>query len=117
MIVPSEDVAQTRSAKRGFGGAVAVAAVGAAACGVCCALPFALPAVVLAGAGGAMAWLNEARGVFAIVGVPLVVLAWVWVGQNSARTGRRPARSTLVAMVTASIVAVAGVGLQLAALC
>jgi hypothetical protein len=40
-------------------GAVSVAALttaaGAVACGVCCVLPFALPVVAAAGAGGALA--------------------------------------------------------------
>lgn len=37
--------------------AAGVAAAGALVCAACCVLPFALPAAVLAVAGGALAWL------------------------------------------------------------
>ena len=49
-------VAPKRKAKAT--GPIALVSVGAVACGICCALPFALPAVVLAGSGGALAWIG-----------------------------------------------------------
>jgi hypothetical protein len=42
-------------------------AAGAVACGVCCVLPFALPAVVAAGAGGTLAWVGRAHGTMTLI--------------------------------------------------
>lgn len=94
-------------------GAVALITVGAVACGVCCALPFALPAVALAGSGGALAWIGGTQGILAIVAAALVLLAWAWVGVTSARSKRRPANSTLVAMGLVTIVLAGGLIVQL----
>lgn len=107
----SDVIHQTRKNKAK--GAIALASIGAVACGVCCALPFAVPAVALAGSGGALAWLGGAQGVFSVVAVALVGLAWAWVGITSARSKRRPARATLVAMGAISLVLVAGLAVQL----
>jgi len=49
-----------RGAKRIASTAATTTAIGAIACGVCCVLPFALPAVALAGTGGVIAWLGQA---------------------------------------------------------
>ena len=43
--------------ERAARGAALTVAAGAVACGVCCVLPFALPAVALASSGGIIAWL------------------------------------------------------------
>jgi hypothetical protein len=39
----------------------AAAATGALACGVCCVLPFALPAAILALSGGFFAWFGSLK--------------------------------------------------------
>ena len=97
-------------------GALALVSAGAVACGVCCALPFALPAVALAGSGGALAWIGGAQGVLAIVAGALVLLAWVWVGVTSARSKRRPANSTLIALSVVTFVLLVGLIVQVAPL-
>lgn len=95
-------------------GAVALISFGAVACGVCCALPFALPAVALAGSGGALAWIGGTQGLLAIVAAALVALAWIWVGVTSARSRRRPANATLIAMGLVTLVLASGLVVQLA---
>jgi hypothetical protein len=70
--------------------AAVVSATGAVACGVCCVLPLALPAVVLAGAGSILAWFAGA-------------FAWGWVWWESARSRARPATSTLYLMALATV--------------
>lgn len=74
---------------------------GAVACGVCCVLPFALPATVLANTGTLLAWLVSAHVWVTLLAIASVVGAWAWIAWQSRRTGRRPAISTLV-MMTAS---------------
>lgn len=84
------------------GGAAALAAAGALACGVCCVLPFALPAAVLAVGGGALAWF-AGMAPWVTGGAVIAVLgAWLWVGRQSLRTRCRPARATLATLLAAS---------------
>lgn len=98
--------------RRSPGVAAGTAAVAALACGVCCVLPFALPAVALATVGGVLAAFARvywwALGV-AVVAVVAVAAAWLWVAWQSARTRRRPARATLRAMVIATLLLAAAV--------
>lgn len=97
-------------------GAIALVSIGAVACGVCCALPFAMPAVALAGAGGALAWLGGAQAILLVVAVVLVLSAWLWIGLRSALSKRRPARATVIALSIATAVLVGGIALQAEAL-
>lgn len=92
-----------RGASRFASTAATTTAVGAIACGVCCVLPFALPAVVLAGTGGVIAWLGQAFWGALYSAGTLVAIAWAWVAVGSIRTGRRPARSTVRAMLVATV--------------
>jgi hypothetical protein len=81
----------------------AVAAAGAVACGVCCVLPFALPAAILAISGGALAWFGSLLPwVRAVAGVAVIV-GWLWVGWQTRRTQLRPARSTWLTMSAATV--------------
>lgn len=92
-----------RGASRFASTAATTTAIGAIACGVCCVLPFALPAVVLAGTGGVIAWFGQAFwGALYSAGV-LVTIAWAWVAVSSIRTRRRPAPSTIRAMLVATV--------------
>lgn len=85
-------------------GAVAVTATTAAlACGVCCVLPFAIPAAVLGSAGGVLAWFAEAYRWLTPVALIAVTSGWAWVGYQSWLTHRFPAPSTLLAMTIATI--------------
>jgi hypothetical protein len=95
---------------RSPGVAAGTAAVAALACGVCCVLPFALPAVALAGFGGIVAALAQIFWWALGVAVIAVVAAWSWVIWRSVKTGRRPAAATLRAMIAATALLVAAAG-------
>jgi len=82
--------------------AAGVGAAGALTCAACCILPFALPAAVLATAGGALAWLASIYKGAIIAAVVLVAAAWLWVAWQSLRTRRRPAVTTTLVMLAAS---------------
>lgn len=91
-----------RGAPRLASTAATTTAVGAIACGVCCVLPFAVPAVALAGTGGLIAGLGQAFwGALYLAGA-LVAIAWAWIATSSVRTGRRPAPATVRAMLVAT---------------
>jgi hypothetical protein len=60
-------------------------AVGALACGVCCALPFMLPAVALGSAGGLLAWFGSAKVAVTGVAILMVIAVWLWVWRRSAQ--------------------------------
>ena len=80
-----------------------VSAAGAVACGIYCVLPLALPAVVLAGAGGVLAWFAGAFPWMIGVAVVAVAAAWGGVWWESARARARPAASTLYLMALATV--------------
>ena len=100
------DVAKSQSlpqrGSRIAGGAAVVAALGALACGVCCVLPFALPADILAISGGALAWFAGAQVWVTALAAAAGAGGWLWVAVQTVRTRRRPARSTLLAMAVAT---------------
>lgn len=84
-------------------GAVAVtASTAAVACGVCCVLPLALPAVMLASVGGTLALFANAYRWLVPVAMLAVTAGWLWTGWQSLSTKRRPARRTLVLMLFAT---------------
>jgi hypothetical protein len=92
-----------RGATRLASTAATTTAIGAIACGVCCVLPFALPAVALAGTGGVIAWFGQAFWWALYTAGALVTLAWTWVAVITVQTKRRPAPSTLRAMLLATV--------------
>jgi cytochrome bd-type quinol oxidase subunit 1 len=84
-------------------GAVAVTASSAAlACGVCCVLPFALPAAMLTSLGGVFAWFADVYRWMVPLAVLAVAAGWLWVGWQSWSIKRQPARRTLVVMAFAT---------------
>ena len=83
-------------------GAVVAAAGTAAACAACCVLPIAVPALALAGFGGVIAAFAGARPWLGPLAAAGVAVAWLWVGWDSWRTRRRPARATAVLMLLAT---------------
>lgn len=102
---PSPDAMPGASGQRGTraAGLTAVTlATGALACGACCVLPFALPAAMLAGAGGLLAWFAGARGSVTGLAILAVIGAWGWIAWQTARTRRRAAASTLYVMAAAT---------------
>ncbi|ODT81447.1 MAG: hypothetical protein ABS76_11410 [Pelagibacterium sp. SCN 64-44] len=85
------------------GAVAATASTAALACGVCCVLPFALPAAILGSVGGVLAWFADAYRWLTPVAVVAVAAGWGWVGYQSWRSRRSPARLTIAVMVFATI--------------
>jgi len=84
--------------------AVAITASSAAlVCGVCCVLPFALPAAMLGSVGGVLAWFAGAHSWLTPIAVLAVGTGWAWVGYQSWQLRRRPARLTILVMTFATI--------------
>jgi hypothetical protein len=79
----------------------AVAAVGAVACGVCCVLPFALPAAVLAVSGGVLAWFGSLMPWVRAVAVIAVSGGWLWVSCVQISLGRQHNRSPIFTVAMA----------------
>jgi hypothetical protein len=99
-VIPSGTTGVSRAASV----AALTTAAGAVACGVCCVLPFALPAVAAAGAGGTLAWVGRAHGAMTAIASAIVVAAWISVVAQSRRARKRPASATVYAMVIATAV-------------
>jgi hypothetical protein len=97
--------AETLVGTRAAGIAAVTLATGAVACGACCVLPLALPAVVLAGTGTALAWLAAAHAWITPVAILVVASAWGWIGWLTVRTRRKPAPSTVYLMAAATMLA------------
>jgi hypothetical protein len=76
---------------------------GAVACGVCCVLPFALPATILASTGSLLAWFVKLHVWVTILAILSVVGAWGWITWQTRRTRRKPATSTLFMMGAATV--------------
>jgi hypothetical protein len=84
-------------------------AAGAVACGVCCVLPFAFPAVAAATTGGVLAWFAGAHTWATALAAVIVVGAWISVGVQSHRAQRSPSRATVYTMACATAVLVLAV--------
>ena len=76
---------------------------GAVACGVCCVLPFALPATILASTGSLLAFLVKMHVWVTILAILSVAGAWGWIAWQTRRTRRKPAKSTLFMMGAATM--------------
>jgi hypothetical protein len=83
-------------------GAATVTALAAVACTACCLLPFTLPAVLLAAAGGSIAALDHAHGWITKLAIGAAICAWLWIGWQVGRTRRPAARSTMAFMILAT---------------
>ncbi len=87
--------------------AAAMTALAAAACTACCLLPFTLPAVIFAGAGGFIAMLDHAHGWVTRLAVFVVLCAWLWIGWQVRKTRRRATRLTVAMMILATLLTAA----------
>ena len=76
---------------------------GAVACGVCCVLPFALPAAVLASTGSLLAMFVKMHVWVTILAILSVAAAWGWIAWQTRRTRRKPAISTLFMMGASTV--------------
>ena len=95
---------ETRASGNRAAGAVAVTASTAAlACGVCCVLPFALPAVMLGSVGGLLSWFANAYRWLTPIAVLAVVAGRLWIAYQSYSTRCWPVRLTLVIMGFATL--------------
>jgi hypothetical protein len=86
------------------GASATVAAVGALVCGICCVLPFALPAAALAITGGVLGWFAKATPWAMHIAFLAVLGSWTWVLVQTVQTKRRPARSTVLTLGVATAV-------------
>lgn len=77
----------TPSPERAGSAAAATVAIGAVACGVCCVLPFALPAVVIASSGGVLAVFAQVFWGALYLAAVMVTGAWLLVLADTRRTG------------------------------
>ena len=84
-------------------GAATMTALAAVACTACCLMPFTLPAVLLAAAGGSIAVLDHAHGWMTKLAIGVVVCAWLWTGWQVARTRQPLARATMGFMLLATL--------------
>jgi hypothetical protein len=92
------------STDRLIGASAALTATGALACGVCCVLPFALPAALLAVSGGVLGWFAKATPWAMSIALFAVLAGWTWVVLQSVQTKRQPARSTSFTIGLATLV-------------
>ena len=79
-------------------------AAGAVACGVCCVLPFAFPAVAAAGTGTVLAWFARVHSWATALAAVIVAGSWLAIGLQSRRAPRSPARATVYVMTLATAV-------------
>lgn len=73
------------------------------ACSACCVLPVALPAVALALGATTLSWVEAAHGWLTIGAVVMLLAAWGLVWRQSARSGRRTARATILMLGVATV--------------
>ena len=97
-----------RTGKKVGATAAAVATV-ALACGVCCVVPLAIPAIGLGGFGAALAWFGAAHAAITMVATALVLFGWVWVLRDATRRTVRPSASTLWLMGVATLALAAAI--------
>ena len=91
---------------RAVGTIAATVSVGALACGVCCVLPLAIPVAMLGSFGAVIAWFAQAYSWLTPIAIIAVLAGWLWVAYQSRRSGKRPAKATLVIMGIATVMMV-----------
>ncbi|HLZ39790.1 MAG TPA: hypothetical protein VKQ11_02450 [Candidatus Sulfotelmatobacter sp.] len=99
-----KETLKIKAPERAARAAALTVAAGAVACGVCCVLPFALPAVALASAGGVIAWFSGVQLWATVLAAIIVAAAWIWIVVQSVRANAKPARSTIYMMGIATSV-------------
>ncbi|WFU14030.1 hypothetical protein [Bradyrhizobium sp. CB3481] len=97
--VPPKVASKEPAGSKAAGVTAVTLSTGAVACGVCCVLPFALPAAVLASTGTLLAWLVSVHVWVTALAILAVLGAWGWIAWQSRRTRRKAATATLVMMV------------------
>jgi hypothetical protein len=69
-------------------------------------LPFTLPAVLLALAGGSIAVLDHAHLWVTRLAIAAVIAAWLWIIWQRRKTQRPIARATMALMIAASLLTI-----------
>jgi hypothetical protein len=85
------------------GAVAATAGTAALACGVCCVLPIAIPAIALTSAGGIVAWFGSIHVWATWIAAVAVIAGWIWVGRLAAKSRARTAPATLWLMGIATL--------------
>lgn len=75
-------------------------------CAACCVLPLALPAAAIAGAGATPSWFEGAAPWLRGLSVLIVAAAWFMVWRQTAKTGRKAARSTIILLGISTVLTV-----------
>lgn len=81
----------------------ATAGTAALACGVCCVLPIAIPAIALTSAGSLLAWFGSVHAWMTWIATVAVAGGWLWVWRSAAKSKARTAPATLVWMGVATL--------------
>lgn len=102
--MPADVKAPTNRGGRVTGPIAVTTATAALACGVCCVLPIALPAIALTTTGGVLAWLGGAHPWITAIAGAAVIGGWLRVWRVSAKARARPAPATLRWMGVATLV-------------
>jgi hypothetical protein len=92
---------------RVVGASTALASAGALVCGICCVLPFALPAAALAVGGGVVSWFAKATPWAMRIALVAMLAGWTWIIVQSVRTRRRPATTTVLTLGFATVMFIA----------
>lgn len=97
------NTAMTIKSTRAAGAIAATAGTTALACGVCCVLPIAIPAIALTGAGSALAWFGSMHTWATSIAAAAVAAGWLWVWRIAARSKARTAPATFWLMGVATL--------------
>jgi hypothetical protein len=84
-------------------GTAALTATAALACGICCVLPVAMPAIAMTSVGGVLAWFSNAHSGFTVLAMLIVVAGWGWLWRQMRGHRARPSRTTLLTMLSATL--------------
>lgn len=90
--------------------AVKTSAIAAIACGVCCVVPFVVPAIALTTTGAAITAAASTCWPAMRLAFVAVAAGWLWLLASSFRRGRRPGRATVVAMAIATACTIVAFG-------
>lgn len=103
---PQADATPAVSSNKAAGTALGSAATAIVACGACCVLPIAFPALAIGASGSVLAWLGAAHAWLTGLAVLAVVGAWAWIWRQS-RVRRAKAASATVGMMAVATAATA----------
>lgn len=86
------------------GAAVLTSATAVLACGACCVIPLAFPAIAASLAGGLLAWLARAHAWMTGLALIVVVAAWLWIWRQTVKHKARVSKPTLGLMGAGSLI-------------